>query len=116
MKWEQQTKIVKQTMKELLDLLDRKGKEYTVGDADCLANFKRQAEDVGVRPDQIALVFMNKHWSSIKSYVKVGKEISDEPIEGRIHDLINYLLLLKCIIHEQKEQAKQSSDSAPPAE
>jgi len=102
MHWEQQKELFDDMVLELNNLLIKKGKEYA-SDADALANFKT-ASDIGVTPLQKALIFAEKHWFSIKSYVKRGKELSNEPIEGRIHDMINYLFLILCLIKEYKQE------------
>jgi hypothetical protein len=39
---------------------------------------------------------------SIRYYVLHGKEASDEKIEGRILDAVNYLVLLYGIIYEKE--------------
>jgi len=100
MKWSEQQEFFQQMVNVEKELLDKKGREYAA-DQDCLANFKSKLE-IGVSPLQVAMIFMDKHYSSIKSYVKLGHEISDESIEGRIHDMRNYLGLLYMLIQESK--------------
>jgi hypothetical protein len=105
MNWQDQ-KIEFDTMvKELEDLLTNKGKEYA-GDFDALGNFKN-GHDIGVTPNQKLWIFLDKHLSSIRSYIKHGQVFSNEPIEGRISDAINYLFLLRCLIAEKKKQAEK---------
>ena len=106
MKWEQQQKLFKELIKEEADILNRKGAEYA-SDEDANANFKKRAEDIGIDPKQILWIFLSKHLDSIKSYIKKGKEISDEPIVGRINDARNYLFLLHCLICEEKNAGKE---------
>ncbi len=102
MKWDRQREEFDKMSSELSDLLTNKGKEYA-GDYDALGNFKN-GNDIGVSPNQKLFIFLDKHLSSIKSYIKHGKEFSSEPIEGRINDAINYLFLLRCLIVEEKEK------------
>jgi hypothetical protein len=104
MKWQDQKIEFDAMVKELEDLLVNKGKEYA-GDHDALGNFKN-ANDLGVTPEQKLFIFLDKHLSSIKSYIKHGKVFSNEPIEGRISDAINYLFLLRCLIVEKKQAEK----------
>jgi len=99
MQWKRQQDLFKIMIKEELDLLNKKGAEYA-SDADALDNFKKGAADIGIDPKQILWIFLNKHLSSIKSYIKKGHTISDEPIAGRIQDARNYLFLLLCLIDE----------------
>lgn len=100
MRWSEQQELFQQMVNEERVLLENKGREYS-SDTDSLANFKTKA-DIGLSPMQVAMVFMDKHYSSIKSYVKNGKELSSESIEGRIADMRNYLFLLAALIKEKK--------------
>lgn len=107
MKWKQQQDLFRAMIKEENDLLTKKGAEYA-SDTDALANFKKRAEDIGIDPKQILWIFLSKHLDSIKSFVKKGHELSDEPIAGRIQDSRNYLFLLHCLIVEAAEVAAES--------
>lgn len=79
--------------------------EYTEsrGDQDVLANFKSTAHDLDLDALQVLGIFMKKHWSSIINYIKTGKTFSDEKIDGRIMDLIQYLELTYACIIEKKD-------------
>ena len=83
-------------------LLDGKGLEYSQGTSDVNSNFKRVGSALGLDPLTVAYVYGAKHFDSITNYVKTRKITSDEPIEGRIADLINYLLIFACLIEEDK--------------
>lgn len=102
MNWEEQEKLWATTMTECEIILRQKGKEYA-GDEDALGNFKEALGEIGTTPEQVWAIFARKHWRSITQFVKHGQTFSEESIESRIHDLINYLFLLKCIIVEKKE-------------
>lgn len=84
-------------------LMKDKGKEYTVNDTDKLKNFKSIAERLKTFPEFILLVYLLKHMDSIRNYILDGTEACDEPIEGRIIDARNYLLLLGAMIKEKNE-------------
>lgn len=103
MKWTEQQARFKLLIKEEMDLLNNKGAEYA-SESDALDNFKKQASDVGVSPQAIALIFMNKHFSAIKAYIRKGNVSSNEPISGRINDMRNYLFLLLCLIEEAEAE------------
>lgn len=83
--------------------------EYTEsrGDQDVLANFKATAVDLDLDALQVLGIFMKKHWSSIINYIKTGKVHSDEPIDGRIMDLIQYLELTHACIVEKRALANK---------
>lgn len=100
MKWSEQQEIFQRIVNVEKDLLDKKGHEYAA-DEDCLANFRSKLE-IGVSPLQVAMILMDKHYSSIKSYVKLGHELSEESVEGRIHDMRNYLALFYMLVQEHK--------------
>jgi len=70
-----------------------KGRDYTKGSHDRLANFKTSAEEAGITPLQAWLVFYNKHHSAICSFVKTGGQSESEPILGRFVDALNYIRL-----------------------
>jgi len=99
-------KILRNTfLKETLKLSDSKRIEYTEGNQDdnVLWNFEHIAESTNLKPLQVLSVYLHKHLSSLKSYFKEGKEYS-EPIEGRISDIINYLLLMVAMLQKYKEK------------
>lgn len=102
MKWDRQQAEFETVIAELKDLLFNKGKEYA-GDYDALGNFK-SGLDIGITSNQKLWIFLDKHLCSIKSYIKHGQTFSNEPIEGRINDAINYLFLLRCLIKEEQEK------------
>ena len=102
MLWQEQKDHFEKVVSEMRDLLNNKGREYA-GDDDALNNFKT-GTDIGITPLQKSWVFTEKHISSIKSYIKNGKEFSSEPIEGRILDAMNYLFLISCLVKENKER------------
>lgn len=86
------------------DLLDKalavtsaKGNDYTKGAEDILTNFKETGKDLAVEPKKVWGIFAKKHWDAITSYIKSGGQSESEPIEQRIIDLINYLVLFHAL-------------------
>jgi hypothetical protein len=112
MQWKRQKELFTSLIKEEMKLLEQKGAEYA-SDTDALANFKKRAEDIGIGPKQILWIFLSKHLDSIKSYIKKGNIVSNEPIEGRVQDARNYLFLLLCLIDEEKTEGKQVANPLP---
>lgn len=96
----------------MMRLTESKGQEYARS-KDQLANFKRQGEELGTTPEQILMVYLNKHIDSIKSYVKkLGSDepiTLSEPIEGRIDDAVLYLVLLKGLILDRERMNASGS-------
>lgn len=97
------------------ELLTQKGHDYTqgaVGDEGRLKNFYSGAERLGISPMQVLATYMYKHWSAIETYVAKGK-VESEPIEERIADAVNYLLLLHKLIRHEKRKANNMEGIHP---
>lgn len=108
--------VVEETMRDTLQLLLVKGGEYA-GSADRLANFKRGANLVGINPLSILFVYLSKHYDAVATYVRdeqTGTERErSEPIEGRLDDIINYCILAKALIKENKCQSPAAAATPP---
>lgn len=100
--------LLKDTNTEMVRLTSSKGEEYANNEssdtADQHANFKRLSSELGLTPEQVLSVYLTKHIDAIKSYLRTGREFS-EPIEGRVDDAILYLILLKGLVIEKRENA-----------
>lgn len=104
MKHQQLSALIDSTFGAVVKLRESKGLEYS-GLDDALLNFKRNATDCHCDPILIWRIYAGKHWDSLSTFVKdvnAGNErITSEPIEGRIDDLITYLILLKGLIYDR---------------
>lgn len=87
---------------DCIDLIRAKNADYTQGTAksDRIAAFRRISKDIGVSMEKVWGVFFGKHLSAIQKYIKDG-QLESEPIDGRIADAINYLVLLDAIIKDE---------------
>lgn len=85
--------VIEASFEEIRRLRATKGRDYAHSD-DHFDNFKRHAQTLGLSPEQIWAVYASKHWDAVMSFCARGK-VESEPIEGRIDDLLVYLLLLK---------------------
>lgn len=98
--------LVDGTVSDIKRLLVVKGGEYA-GSADRLANFKRGAQLVGVTPLQCLFIYLSKHYDAVATYVRDDASGEARPrsesIEGRLDDLINYCILGKALIIENRE-------------
>ena len=92
-------------LNQCFKVLDVKGKDYTVGSKDRLANFNRAAELLGMQPEQVLAVYWYKHVVAILNYIRTGGQSESEPIEGRIVDNIDYMLLFWKMVAEKKRTA-----------
>lgn len=106
---------IENCLMKAVNILSTKGKDYS-GDLDVLQNFKKGAASFGVNPDTILMIFADKHWQAIKAYAKTYK-LESEPIEGRIIDVIAYMVLLYAMVKERddkrEERSNHNQDSAP---
>ena len=94
---------------DTLKLSDEKRIEYTEGhqNSNVLWNFESIGNKLGLEPMQVLSVYLNKHLSSLQSYFKDGQEHSSESIEGRVSDIINYLLLMLAMREKYKHKGIQ---------
>lgn len=101
--WDQ---LVEETVDKINELAKKKGGEYA-GDIDRLANFRRNGERLGLPMEVIWAVYCNKHIDAVNQYIadlNSGKERDRlEPIEGRVDDILVYLILFKAMLRERSE-------------
>ena len=122
-----ETKIFEDNITELLanckQVLCSKGREYqntNKDDVNVFANFERASLDIGLSREQILWVYFSKHKDSISKFIKdlrtkdieqIEENLS-EPIEGRIVDAINYLLLLYGMEKDRRLNVKEHNGDA----
>lgn len=109
MKADELNALERQAAARMVELRAQKGKEYTRGDADVLANFKRVGRElvgITITADNAAaivwFVYFHKHFDALASFIRNGAESSNEGIEGRIDDMQVYLTLQRGIAQELK--------------
>ena len=93
--------LFQKMINEEILMMHKKGPDYTRNSPDKLANFKRSAEEIGIKSEQVLYVLIKKHWDAVITYIKTGK-LSGEPIESKILDIRNYLALLRALVEEKK--------------
>lgn len=89
---------------QCIDVLEAKGHDYTIGSSDRLHNFRTAAAFMGTTTEKVLGVYWYKHVSAIFAFIQHG-HVESEPVEGRIVDAINYLLLLGKMVAERKRAA-----------
>lgn len=109
MKLSTMQRIFRSTFAQIGKLTASKGKEYAEvnGDGDDrLRNFYKGGIDNEMDPRKYWKVLAGKHWTSINDYInRVSRgepPIGSEDIFSRIDDMVLYLLLLKCLVHERE--------------
>jgi hypothetical protein len=84
-----------------------KGRDYQRANQDILSHFREGAERNGITKYQTLGVLLGKQMSAIEAFIKTGK-LESEPIEMRIIDAINFLLLLNGLhIDDTKKEKKE---------
>jgi len=73
---------------------------------DRLAEIKETARDVGITPRQVLGVYMNKHYRSLKKWMR-GDELKGEPIDEKLCDIQVYSwIAAKLAAEERREKTK----------
>lgn len=94
MNQERFNEIVNKTVKRSTDLLVVKQAEYNLS-KDRFDSFKHGAGITGWKPDQVLLGYLTKHLASIIEMINSDQKFSEEKIDEKIGDAINYFLLLR---------------------
>lgn len=97
--------LINEVLSRVRTLSEVKGGEYS-GDEDRLLNFRRNATALALEKEQVWAVYAAKHWDAIIQYVQdiqTGRQRPrEEAIEGRVDDLITYLILFRAMLEENK--------------
>ena len=111
MKSEEYKKFREQFIKKTFDLSDTKRIEYTEGnqDLDVHTNFSRIGSELNMNPVKVLAVYLIKHIKSLMTFFKLGQTFSNETLESRVSDIINYLILLLSYLHY--EDMKERDDT-----
>jgi len=91
----------------------RKTAEYA-SKGDALSNFKELGQELDREPEDVLYVFLNKHLASIRNHIKALRQSPAdrsvlEPVDGRIHDAILYLMLLHALFDERSRAQLQTN-------
>lgn len=80
--------------------------------------FYKEAEEAGVHPFVVWKIYFSKHYRSLMTYIKDVQTQSlrplSESIDGRIMDMIVYLMIQWAMIEEEREKTKKALDSFEP--
>jgi len=101
----ERNELIKKFFEEhCLQLLDKKGRDYTQGGTDGFKNFRRMKQRfTRLKADEIDMiaVMLYKQMDAIETWVDFRK-LQSEPIDQRIADAVNYLLLMYAAIVEKQ--------------
>ena len=99
-------------LEECFSTMKSKGHDYRQGSPDALKNFKLDALAMEIPMEKVWYIFAAKHWKAIQTFCAKGGQLESEPIEGRIKDVIVYLLLFYKLVQEMKEKPVDSPQPA----
>ena len=106
MKDNERDRIVEQVVDDIKSIFNTKGKDYA-GSEDILANFKEEAERLGLSPSQVLMIYKNKHERSINSAVKRDPDRPHrlgEPLRESLIDAIVYNILMMCLLEDSRNK------------
>ena len=101
MNTEKFNEIINEQMQRSVDVLVAKAKEYATEDR--LHNFKVAAHLQSETPIQALQGMLAKHTISINDMCNSGRTYPIEAWNEKITDSINYLLLLRALVEEEKK-------------
>lgn len=90
-------------LNRVVNIFETKGKDYAEKD-DRLAQFRKAADKYDLTMPQVLGVYIDKHIESLNKWIK-GQELSGEPIEEKLLDIIVYSLLAFKMVRENKPSA-----------
>lgn len=91
---------------ELRELRKAGQLEYAGGEATAFGNFERLAVELDMTREAVLWVYAKKHADGIASWIR-GHKSQREGVEGRINDLLVYLLLLRCMVEDRKAGTRE---------
>ena len=107
--------IIEASIASMNSLATVKGGEYA-SDSDRLSNFREASRRLGLLPEEVLLVYLDKHYAALCNYVrdlKAGRNRPrSEPIEGRADDMILYIILFKALLAERTDVSEAANESS----
>ena len=106
-------KLHEETCKLTRDIMRNKNSDYTGGEkaTDALANFKT-ATALGLHPVTGLLLRVQDKLMRIRSFVADGQlSVSSETVEDACDDILNYAILCKALLREERDGGKCCNQS-----
>jgi hypothetical protein len=97
-------RLHEETCTECREIMRRKNHDYANASGDPFSNF-RIAESYGVHPAIGILLRMTDKLQRIRTFVSAGElKVSGETVDDACDDLVNYAILIKGMLREQREK------------
>ena len=104
-------RIFDETVKACRDILEKKNHDYGGAQNDALKTF-RSVQSPNLSPPKGICVRISDKLSRVASFIDKGVlRVDDESVEDTINDLINYAILLKACIWEEKSLVSTAVNS-----
>ena len=103
------TEILSARIQSIIDTLGSKAKEYAIGDR--LYNFKRAAEISRTTPARALAGMWMKHVVSVIDLIEGSTEPTEERVNEKIGDAINYLILLEAVFAEKRTEETEKQET-----
>lgn len=97
-----------------VELLRSKASDYADGH-DAFINFKTAAQVAGISPEQTLLTLLGMKISRLTQLVGKNKTAKHESSEDTMLDIINYVLLLRGMLQEQRPETTPVPSAVPMA-
>jgi len=111
---DEQSKVMEKVFEECRALRGAGQKEYAHREDNAFANFERVAERIGISREKVLLVYAEKHFDGIHSYIQ-GHRSQRESVKGRINDVIVYMTLLRGMVEAGEKCANCEEIPAAPS-
>jgi hypothetical protein len=98
---DQMMQMVEETFGEIKRLKTAGNAEYEDGKANALSYFDELGRDLDIPREKVLWILSKKHVKGILAHIR-GHKSQREPVEGRIHDLIVYLIILKGMLQADR--------------
>ena len=93
-------------------VLGAKGAEYSAGD-DRFHNFNLAAQIWGISPEEALWGMALKHLVSVIDLVEAPELATEERVDEKIGDMINYLILLEGLLWVRREGTGRDKEGSP---
>jgi len=100
MKNQEFKQILDERISKITEILSRKAKEYS-GNEDRLYNFRKAAKINGTTLETALWGMASKHLVSVIDLIQGNLSPTEETVDEKIGDMINYLILLEAIFKEK---------------
>ncbi len=102
MRHEEFNEVVKRRLEKIVEVLHKKGGEYVLTD-DSLARPKQAAAVLGNTPRQALWGMAVKHLLSVLDLVHARLPNTEDIVDEKVGDLINYLIIFEALLREERE-------------